>query len=31
MFFYKLEIEKDSIISKLKNQLKWIKYYELDI
>jgi|DEB0MinimDraft_12_1074336.scaffolds.fasta_scaffold10104_3 hypothetical protein len=31
MFFYRLEIEKDSIVSKFKNQLKWIKYYELDV
>lgn len=31
IFFYKLEIEKDNVINKNKNQLKWTKYYELDV
>jgi len=31
LFFYRLEVEKDSLLSKLKNQLKWVRYFELDV
>lgn len=31
LLFFRLEIEQDSIVSKIKNRLKWVKYLELDV
>lgn len=31
IFFYKLEIEGDNILNSKKNQVKWTKYYEINV